>query len=114
MDIFCGSLVILLLIGGLLGVAWILDRSAKNRGNLFTGKPTVGMRILAFILGSLLTGFVALEIVSMTRWHPIIGMIGILLILYAVGADRALRSIQGEKSEPASKQPSINVETEDQ
>jgi uncharacterized membrane protein len=44
-------------IGGLVLVASRLDRRAKTEGALLTGKPTLGGKILAFLLGSVLLAF---------------------------------------------------------
>lgn len=77
-------LVLGVAVGGLVLIASRLDRRAKTQGALLTGKPTVGGRILAFVLGAILLGFVGIS-----GWISIMNIIltlsGVALIAYSLG-----------------------------
>ena len=76
------------------GIVFYLDRRAKNRGSLFTGAPTAGMRILALILG---LGFGALfvaETLWMDQFHWVFPVISVAGIAYGLGATRLLQGLQ--------------------
>ena len=76
------------------GMIFYLDRRVKNRGSLFTGTPTAGMRILAFILGLGFGGLFVAEILWMDRFHLVFPVISVAGIAYGLGATRLLQGLQ--------------------
>jgi len=85
------------------GTAFYLDRRRKAHGNLLLGKPTVAMRVIAIIIGLILSAFAVVMLLLGNMIFPVIGLLGIACILYGFGADDLLRAIEnvgGSDKEP--------------
>jgi hypothetical protein len=85
-----------LVLGILIVVASALDKRSKTKGNLFTGKPSRTMRVIAILLGLLFGGiFVAELLWSMVIhiWPPIVA---VALLGYGFGAEKLMNTIQGK------------------
>jgi len=91
--------LVILLIVGLVVVAKALENRAKNKGSLFSGKATLGSRILAFILGVVFFGMGFLQSEA-TGWVTIIfPLLGVACLLYTVGAIDMVRGLQNKNKD---------------
>jgi len=73
---------------------YLMERRLKTRGALFTGPATLGMRVLALVLGLLFAGLFVLELTSSETiliWFPILA---VALLSYGLGAGRLLGRLQ--------------------
>src|SRR5262245_5645347 len=88
--------LVILLIVGLAFVAKALENRAKNKGSLFSGKATLGMRILALLLGVVFFVLAFVQSAS-TGWVTIaFPLLGVACLLYAAGAIEMLQSLQNK------------------
>ena len=92
--------LIILVLGGALGililVASALQRRSKTKGNLFTTKPSPGMRIIAILLGVIFGGIFLAEFFWSRTIHIVPPFLSVALFGYAFGAEKLIESVQGK------------------
>jgi hypothetical protein len=89
-----GVIGVIVVLGILIGVAWALDRRSKTKGNLFTGKPTRTMRIIAFLLGLIFGGIFIGELLGSERVHLLPPILAVAALGYSFGAEKLMRILQ--------------------
>jgi uncharacterized membrane protein AbrB (regulator of aidB expression) len=92
------TLVVIILVV-FVGIVVYLDRRSKSKGSLFTGKPTMGMRILALLLGIVCGGVFVVELLASERFHLIFPILAIAGIAYGLGATALLKGLQQASGE---------------
>jgi hypothetical protein len=95
-----GILGVIVVLGILFGVAWALDRRRKTEGDLFTGKSTRTLRIIAFLLGLIFGGvFIADLLGPDGKARRLYLIIAIAAFAYTLGADTLMRRLQKSKDQ---------------
>ena len=89
-----GVLGVIVVLGILIGVASVLDRRSKTKGNLFTGKPTGTMRIIALLLGLVFGGIFIAELLWSESIHLLPPILAVALLGYSFGAEKLMRTLQ--------------------
>ena len=93
-------LAIAVVIVFIVGPFWLIRRMEKRavqKGSLFTGKPTRGMRILAIVLGVLFAGIFILEILNSSAIHIWFPILALALLGYGLGAGQLLSRFQNQE-----------------
>ena len=91
---------IALVIVFIVGPFWLIrrmDKRAAQKGPLFTGKPTRGMRVLAIVLGILFAGLFFMEIINSSAIHIWFPILALALLGYGLGAGQLLSRFQNQE-----------------
>lgn len=90
-------MIIVIVIVFIVGPFWLIskmDKRAKKKGALFTGKPTRGMRALAILLGVLFAGIFIMELLNSATIHVWFPILATALLGYGLGAGKMLSRLQ--------------------
>ena len=91
------ALIVIVLIV-FVGIVSMLDRRVKTKGSLFTGTPSLAMRIVALLLAVVFTGFSVVQLLSTESIQCLFPILAFASFAYALGATTLLRRLQGDKT----------------
>ena len=91
--------IVVVIVFGIVGPFWLIRKMEKRttqKGPLFTGKPTRGMRVLAIVLGLLFAGLFIMEVLNSPTIHIWFPILALALLAYGLGAGKLLSRLQGQ------------------
>ena len=105
MNTVLSVLVVILLLVGLVGAAYWLDRGRRGKSNLFTGRPSRTTRVSAILLGLFFSALFIAELLWLDRIHIVFPLLAVAALAYGLGAYSLLRKLQGDAgTEPIDEQ----------
>ena len=109
--IFSFGIIILVLIVFPIWLIYKINKRVAKKGTLFTGQSTLGMKVLAIVLGILFAGLFIMELLSSQSITLMFPVLAFALLGYGLGAGQLLNKLQnkGENSH-SSVEPTINQE----